>query len=70
MSDKLKLAQLLWDLNILNVEAARYLCVSERTIYRWLSGKSKVPQSALRFLELLVEHKPPKNPVAAPETVS
>ena len=43
MSDKQKLAQLLWDLNILNVEAARIAGVGERTMYRWLSGDTKVP---------------------------
>ena len=65
MSDKQKLAQLLWDLNILNVEAARIAGVGERTMYRWLSGDTKVPQTAIRLFEMMLQVKKLKIPVAA-----
>ena len=36
-----------------NVEVADFLGVSVRTVYRWLSGATKIPKSALRALELI-----------------
>lgn len=65
MSDKAKLARLLWDLNVLNVEGARLVGVSERTMYRWLSGKTPIPFAAMRVFELLLEQKRAQIPVAA-----
>jgi hypothetical protein len=47
----------LWDLNMLNTEAAKLLGVTERTLYRWLAGKSRVPKSAFTILELMLEKK-------------
>lgn len=46
------LNNLLWRLDLLNEEAARMLGISERTIYRWLSGTTKIPASALKLLEV------------------
>lgn len=36
-----------------NVEVADFLGVSVRTVYRWLSGTTKIPKSAMRALELI-----------------
>lgn len=47
-----KLAQLLWDKQILNREAAALLGVHERTIYKWLSGERAMPPMAFRLLEI------------------
>lgn len=47
-----KLAQLLWDKQILNKEAAALLGVHERTIYKWLSGERAMPPMAYRLLEI------------------
>jgi predicted transcriptional regulator len=47
-----RLNHLLWRLNLVNTEAANMCGVSERTIYRWLSGTTKVPSSAIRLLEM------------------
>jgi hypothetical protein len=47
-----KLHNLLWKLNLLNTEAAQVCGVTERTIYRWLSDTTKVPQSVLNLLEV------------------
>jgi len=69
MSDKAKLAQLLWDLNVLNVEGARLVGVSERTMYRWLSGKTPIPYAAIRVFELLLERKQAQIPVADDQPV-
>jgi transposase len=43
---------LLFQLNLVNAEAAELCGVSERTIYRWLAGTTKVPTATLRFLEM------------------
>jgi len=37
----------------LYVEVADYLGVNERTLYRWLSGESRIPYSVIKALELL-----------------
>jgi hypothetical protein len=47
-----RLNHLLWRLNLINVEAAEMAGVSERTIYRWLAGTTKVPPSALKVFEM------------------
>jgi DNA-binding transcriptional regulator YiaG len=51
-SDANRLNRLLWELNFVNIEAAEICGVSERTIYNWLSGTSKIHPSALKLLEL------------------
>ena len=45
----------LWQLNVLNAEAARLCGVSERTIYRYLSGETPIPYAVLRTLQLTFE---------------
>jgi hypothetical protein len=50
--NSVRLHNLLWKLNLINTEAAQVCGVSERTIYRWLSDKTKVPQSVLNLLEV------------------
>lgn len=59
MADKIKFEEdaerfreLLFKHDMLNVEAARYLQVGERTIYRWLSGEWKIPYAVFLALEL------------------
>ena len=49
--------QLMWQCNLVNFEAAEILGVSERTIYRWLSGKGKVPKTAIITLEGLLKKR-------------
>ena len=51
-SDAARLNSLLWELNLVNIEAAQLCGVSERTIYNWLSGTSKIHPSAIKLLEL------------------
>lgn len=34
-------------------EVTDYLGVNERTLYRWLSGESRIPYSVIKALELL-----------------
>ena len=46
------LNKLLWELNVVNIEAAELCGVSERTVYRWLSGDTKVPDSVIKLLQL------------------
>lgn len=53
----------LWNLNILNAEAAAMVGVSERTIYRYLSGDTPIPYAVLRTLQLTFELR--KEPVEA-----
>lgn len=60
VDDKTRLAILLWKLQLLNREAAAYCDVSERTIYRWLSGQAPVPKVALKLFELLLKEKQDK----------
>ena len=43
---------LLFQLNLVNSEAAELCGVSERTIYRWLAGHTVIPTATLRFLEM------------------
>jgi DNA-binding transcriptional regulator YiaG len=50
--DANRLNHLLWRLNLVNTEAAEICGVSERTIYNWLSGTSKIHPSAIRLLEM------------------
>jgi hypothetical protein len=45
----------LWNLNVLNAEAAMIAGVSERTIYRYLSGDTPIPYAVLRTLQLTFE---------------
>jgi hypothetical protein len=54
-----RLNWLLWKLNLVNTEAAEACGVSERTIYRWLSGTTKVPASAIKVLELTLRLQQP-----------
>lgn len=49
------LQRALWRLNVLNAEAAAIVGVSERTIYRYLSGDTPIPYAVLRTLELTFE---------------
>lgn len=49
----------LWTLNILNKEAAGFAGVHERTLYRWLSGESRCPESVATMFELLVRQRQP-----------
>lgn len=49
------LIRALWRLNVLNAEAAAIVGVSERTIYRYLSGDTPIPFAVLRTLELTFE---------------
>jgi transcriptional regulator with PAS, ATPase and Fis domain len=39
----------------LYVEVADFLGVNERTLYRWLSGESRIPYSVIKALELMTE---------------
>lgn len=57
VDDRSHFLALLQKLNILNREAAEMIGVTERTIYKWLSGDRRVPSSAIRLLELLLEKK-------------
>jgi DNA-binding transcriptional regulator YiaG len=43
---------ILWRLNLVNTEAANLCGVSERTVYRWLAGDTKIPTAALRVMEM------------------
>ena len=45
----------LWNLNVLNAEAAMIAGVSERTIYRYLSGDTPIPYAVVRTLQLTFE---------------
>jgi hypothetical protein len=52
MSDSEILSFMLSELDMLNTEAATYLDVRERTVYRWLAGTSRVPKMVFLALEL------------------
>ena len=52
MSDSEILSFMLLELDMLNTEAATYLGVRERTVYRWLAGTSRVPKMVFLALEL------------------
>jgi DNA-binding transcriptional regulator YiaG len=58
-SEAARLNRLLYQLNLVNTEAAELCGVSERTIYNWLSGTSKIHPSALKLLELTLSLRPP-----------
>jgi len=58
-SESHRLNRLLYQLNLVNTEAAELCGVSERTIYNWLSGTSKIHPSALKLLELTLSLRPP-----------
>jgi predicted transcriptional regulator len=55
LSNREILNGLLWQLNLVNVEAAELCGVSERTIYRWLSGDSKVPPGIIKMLQMTLD---------------
>jgi hypothetical protein len=47
-----RLREELWALNMLNREAAAYLGVTERTLYSYLSGSTRIPKVMWLALEL------------------
>jgi DNA-binding transcriptional regulator YiaG len=49
----------LYQLNLVNTEAAELCGVSERTIYNWLSGTSKIHPSAIKLLEMTLRLQQP-----------
>ena len=58
-SDALRLNRLLYQLNLVNTEAAEICGVSELTIYNWLSGTSKIHPSAIKLLEITLRLQQP-----------
>jgi transcriptional regulator with XRE-family HTH domain len=56
-----KLAQLVHDIcadkKMTRLELAEYLGVSERTLYRWVSGDAAFPQMVFIALELLMKEE-------------
>jgi len=58
-SEALRLNRLLYELNLVNTEAAELCGVSERTIYNWLSGTSKIHPSAIKLLDLTLRLQRP-----------
>jgi hypothetical protein len=52
MPDCERLREELWELNMLNREAAAYLGVADRTLYSYLSGESRIPKMLWLALEL------------------
>jgi|APFre7841882654_1041346.scaffolds.fasta_scaffold04626_19 hypothetical protein len=38
-------------------QVAEFLGINERTLYRWLSGDTRIPKFAFKALELLSEAK-------------
>jgi hypothetical protein len=58
-SEALRLNRLLYELNLVNTEAAELCGVSERTIYNWLSGTSKIHPSAIKLLEMTLRLQRP-----------
>jgi len=52
-ADKEKLAEVINSLNMQKVDIAEFLGVSERTIYRWLSGDRSFPRMVFIALESL-----------------
>jgi len=49
--------ELVKDLEMNNKEIAKLLGIHERTYYRWTSGDTRVPISAIKMLELLKKVK-------------
>jgi len=52
LPDQERLREELWELNMLNREAAAYLGVTERTLYSYLSGSTRIPKMLWLSLEL------------------
>jgi hypothetical protein len=52
LPDQERLREELWELNMLNREAAAYLGVTERTLYSYLSGSTRIPKMLWLALEL------------------
>jgi len=52
-ADKEKLSEVINSLEMQKVDIAEYLGVSERTIYRWLSGDRSFPRMVFIALESL-----------------
>jgi transcriptional regulator with XRE-family HTH domain len=48
-----KLVMMIGKLNKSRLEVAVYLGVSERTVYRWMSGKARFPRMVFLALELM-----------------
>lgn len=53
--DSERLAKLVGKLRMTRLQIAEYLGVSERTLYRWTSGKSPFPRMVFIALELLLQ---------------
>jgi DNA-binding transcriptional regulator YiaG len=51
-TDAKYLIKLLENSNMTNLEFARFIGVSERTVYRWLNGTSRIPASVFKVLEM------------------
>jgi hypothetical protein len=54
-TDQEKLVKIIKKLNMTKVMVAEYLGVSERTIYRWEYGYSRIPHTVFLALELLLK---------------
>jgi DNA-binding transcriptional regulator YiaG len=54
MSTPDELKALLWQANMLNRELAELCGVSERTVYYWLAGHTKIPKAVIELLKLKV----------------
>ena len=52
LPDQERLREELWELNMLNREAAAYLGVAERTLYSYLAGDTRIPKMLWLALEL------------------
>jgi DNA-binding CsgD family transcriptional regulator len=57
LSDKERLREELWELNMLNRETAAYLGVTERTLYSYLAGDTRIPKMLWLALELRRQEK-------------
>jgi len=54
-SDGQKLTSMINDTKLTRLQIAEYLGVSERTVYRWMLGKPRVPRMVFISLELLLK---------------
>jgi DNA-binding transcriptional regulator YiaG len=52
-----RIINILNTLNMPRIEVAEYLGVSERTLYRWMSGDTRIPRMAFIALELLLKRE-------------
>ena len=52
-----KIVNILNNLNMPRIEVAEYLGISERTLYRWMSGDARIPRMAFIALELLMKRE-------------